>query len=274
MPVCIHAVIITSVLARHIKKMCSLYCVRFLNRFLSPLFPLFWSRSNFCRGVGDRHDRSYDAYMHSVSLSEDVMFLAGPVPYTISIHPHTLFFKSYSTNNPRLATFGAVCIIIFTSFLFIMYDYCVRQEIYSKEELLQAKRQFMRYVSHEVRTPLNSVSMGLTVLKEELEMFIRKHEEQRYLPEKDEMEGLVLQPPPVTEVNDCKVENDLSTMPVASNGISDNIIQQNCDVESGLQRDHNTTIESKQLSECVNLTSEIFRNTQSAVAILNDLLKL
>jgi len=33
---------------------------------------------------------------------------------------------------------------------------------------LEAKRQFVRFVSHEVRTPLNSVSMGLTLMKEEM----------------------------------------------------------------------------------------------------------
>ena len=41
--------------------------------------------------------------------------------------------------------------------------------ISTKQELSKAKRHFMRYVSHEVRTPLNSVCMGLHLMQEEIQ---------------------------------------------------------------------------------------------------------
>jgi signal transduction histidine kinase len=63
---------------------------------------------------------------------------------------------------------GAVCIIVFTSLLFFLYDFFVRQEFNEKRSVLEAKRQFVRYVSHEVRTPLNSVCMGLRLMQEEI----------------------------------------------------------------------------------------------------------
>ena len=50
------------------------------------------------------------------------------------------------------------------STLFFLYDRCVRKEFDARKELFDAKRQFVRFVSHEVRTPLNSVSMGLTLM--------------------------------------------------------------------------------------------------------------
>lgn len=39
-------------------------------------------------------------------------------------------------------------------------------------QMLQAKRRYMRFVSHEVRSPLNAVCMGVTLLKEEIEQGI------------------------------------------------------------------------------------------------------
>ncbi|KAL3940762.1 MAG: hypothetical protein SGARI_000848 [Bacillariaceae sp.] len=67
-----------------------------------------------------------------------------------------------------LATIGAVCIILVTSLMFLAYDLFVRREFNARKELLEAKRQFCRFVSHEVRTPLNSVYMGLKIMTEEL----------------------------------------------------------------------------------------------------------
>jgi len=59
--------------------------------------------------------------------------------------------------------------MIFTVLMFMAYDFLVRREFSAKHELLKAKRHFMRYVSHEVRTPLNSVCMGLNLMQEEIQ---------------------------------------------------------------------------------------------------------
>jgi signal transduction histidine kinase len=64
----------------------------------------------------------------------------------------------------------------------MLYDSFVRQDIQQKQALLKAKRQFVRFISHEVRTPLNAVSMGLQFLQDEIARFIgsqfSKHNEQ------------------------------------------------------------------------------------------------
>ena len=63
---------------------------------------------------------------------------------------------------------GALLIVLMTSMIFLTYDCTVRREFNEKQQLLNAKRMFMRYVSHEVRTPLNSVTIGLTLLEAEI----------------------------------------------------------------------------------------------------------
>eukprot|EP00536_Pseudo-nitzschia_multiseries_P006328 jgi/Psemu1/255303/estExt_Genewise1Plus.C_1330004 len=75
----------------------------------------------------------------------------------------------YRTKNPKFATIGAICVMFFTVLMFLAYDFLVRREFSAKAELLKAKRHFMRYVSHEVRTPLNSVCMGLNLMQEEIQ---------------------------------------------------------------------------------------------------------
>jgi signal transduction histidine kinase len=114
------------------------------------------------------HDKRFDRYRRTTSLTGTGIFSSSSASYTLTLYPNEDLFEVYSTNNPRVATMGAVCIIIFTSILFILYDFFVRQEFNEKRSVLEAKRKFVKFVSHEVRTPLNAVCMGLRLMEEEL----------------------------------------------------------------------------------------------------------
>jgi signal transduction histidine kinase len=103
-----------------------------------------------------------------VDLTPSELFGPTSSNYTLTLYPTQEFYHVYCTRNPQLASIGAVFIIVFTSILFLLYDLSVRREFHAKQELLDAKRKFVRFVSHEVRTPLNSVCMGLTLMKEEI----------------------------------------------------------------------------------------------------------
>ena len=85
-----------------------------------------------------------------------------------SLYPNEQFFDVYVTDGPTIASVAVMASVLFTILIFVLYDICVRREFNSKEELLTARRQFMRFVSHEVRTPLNAVSMGLDLMKSEI----------------------------------------------------------------------------------------------------------
>ena len=84
------------------------------------------------------------------------------------MYPNDGFSSVYETNNPTIATIGTVLIIVFTSMLFFIYDFFVRHEFQYKDSLSTARRKFVRFVSHEVRTPLNAVCLGLQLLEREL----------------------------------------------------------------------------------------------------------
>ena len=106
-------------------------------------------------GVGDLHDTSLDEHRKSIWLTDRDSFYSNSTGYVLSLYPTQAFFDSYETRNPLLATIGAVAIMFFTSLAFFLYDTFVRIEFHNKQAVLEAKRKFMRFVSHEVRTPLN-----------------------------------------------------------------------------------------------------------------------
>jgi signal transduction histidine kinase len=122
------------------------------------------------KGGGDWHDTRYNKYAKSTSLTgkPGAYFSNFSASYTLTLYPNEELFQVYSTQNPYVATIGVVFVIVFTSLLFFLYDFFVRQEFNEKRSVLEAKRLFVRFVSHEVRTPLNAACMGLRLLQEEI----------------------------------------------------------------------------------------------------------
>lgn len=113
-------------------------------------------------GSGRTFGNSYDSYRRSRSLtsSEDGEFVFGEantVQYTLFLYPTTDFFDSYQTNAHTYAVGATVSVMLLTSALFLLYDQFVRKEVLAKQRILDAKRIFVRYISHEMRTPLNCV---------------------------------------------------------------------------------------------------------------------
>ncbi len=97
-------------------------------------------------------------------------------PFTLRVYPRESSLEEFREGNDQtvyivlvLVLSVAVLTIAFTLLFFFLYDRLVRNEISSKISLLEAKRNFVRFVSHEVRTPLNTVSMGLTLIHQDLQ---------------------------------------------------------------------------------------------------------
>lgn len=89
-------------------------------------------------------------------------------PFTLTIYPSTHMEEKYRTTAPIFYSLGAALIFAFVAALFFAYDCLIRREFNAKHQLLEAKRHFMRFVSHEVRTAHNAVCLGLSVLEDEM----------------------------------------------------------------------------------------------------------
>jgi len=126
-------------------------------------------------GEGDLHDPDCDMYVESVELTdrESGLYSDSSFSFTLKLYMTNKFIETYTTNNPLWGTIITVFIMAFLTIIFSIYDWYVRGEFNFKNELLEAKRNFIRFVSHEVRTPLNAVCMGLMLMREELDKAMR-----------------------------------------------------------------------------------------------------
>jgi signal transduction histidine kinase len=123
----------------------------------------------------DFHDAAYDEYSHSFYPIDGANF-------KITIYPTKTYYKSYITSYPRDVCICAVFLIAFTACIVLLYSKFVKnREIRfveaaklafssaaSRDAVLLAKKSYVRYISHEMRTPLNSIFMGLKLLEIEL----------------------------------------------------------------------------------------------------------
>lgn len=122
-------------------------------------------------GRGDLHNRKFDRLGVTTKITSAELLGVTSASYSMTLYPSQQLYDVYTTKNPTVASLGCVLIIAFTSLMFLLYDILVRKEFHAKQDLLDAKRKFVRFVSHEVRTPLNSVCMGLTLLKDDIYAF-------------------------------------------------------------------------------------------------------
>jgi signal transduction histidine kinase len=131
---------------------------------------------------------------------------------------------------------GSLCIILVISLLFLLYDYFFRQVVCHKQAVLEAKRIFVRFISHELRTPMNTISIGSTLLQETLSKYTNQHATPNSMMDTEHVKG-----------------------PIGSN---DNP-NPNPDSLRYLQ---------DQLRDWSDITSDILVNANSAVNVLSDLL--
>ena len=123
-------------------------------------------------GEGDQHDNKFDSQIQSVILTnneEADLYSESSFQFVLELYPTEEFVAIYRSKNPLYGALLIAFVMIFLIAIFFLYDWYVRGEFTFKNELLEAKRNFIRFVSHEVRTPLNAVCMGLMLMREELE---------------------------------------------------------------------------------------------------------
>jgi hypothetical protein len=96
-------------------------------------------------GVGDRHDKQYDNLLIQSPLRDlnaysfrDSEYTGAPLdpycPFRLHVYPSNEMKDTYTSNNPTVFTVVAVMIFIFTSLVFLLYDFMVerRQKLVMK----------------------------------------------------------------------------------------------------------------------------------------------
>ena len=101
---------------------------------------------------GEIYDLTYESHKHTLELVDASLYSnttsGNPSSLVFSLYPNEQFFDVYVTDGPTIASVAVMASVLFTILIFVLYDICVRREFNSKEELLTARRQFMRFVSH------------------------------------------------------------------------------------------------------------------------------
>jgi signal transduction histidine kinase len=121
-------------------------------------------------GEGDFHEHSYDLLRHKVTIEG----FERNGENVFSMYPTKEFQQEYYKSN-RGEWFSlsiAIGTIVFATLLFVLYDATFRTlsaEKDIREQMVQnTKRLFVRFISHEMRTPLHTMHMGLKLLASEI----------------------------------------------------------------------------------------------------------
>ena len=107
-----------------------------------------------------------------VDETKEITYMVGEVVFFVL---HTaLFIKGNISSNflnagESFLIFYYVIIIMFSVFMTVLPGRLLRKMSEIKESVLRLKREFVRYVSHEIRSPLNVAYAGLEILKADLQ---------------------------------------------------------------------------------------------------------
>ena len=208
----------------------------------------------FDRGEGDLHDEAFARFGQTIPLNSPGIYSISSPNYTLSLYPTQDFFDVYATENPLGATVGAVCIVVLTACVFFLYDFFVRKEFHHKEAMDKAKRDFVRFISHEVRTPLNAVCMGLQLLQDESARLVTYTHKTN--------EGSPLATTPRNEVQEEET-TEMKSSDWQENQEAAALVKASVTPEDKLQ---------EKLAGISDLGKDILNNATSAVDVLNDML--
>ena len=114
---------------------------------------------------GDCHNTNYDKFKMVTEMVDPTLLSNGSMNYFVTCYPNDEFYEKYTTSNPIIAAIGTVAIILMTSVIFFLYDSFVRKEFNAKQNLFEAKRKFVRFVSHEGTYRYRAASLNIDLCR-------------------------------------------------------------------------------------------------------------
>lgn len=116
-------------------------------------------------GLGDLHDKRYDFSRRTIVVSP----YSGSTNYTLFVYSSDSFEEEYYTMGPTIACVISVLVVVVTSFIFIAYDALMNRRARESELVIQTRQQFVRFISHEIRTPINTIGLGMKFFAKQIE---------------------------------------------------------------------------------------------------------
>eukprot|EP01036_Dinobryon_divergens_P024874 gene24874-33364_t len=107
-----------------------------------------------------------------VEETKEITYMAGELFFYFC---HVALFstgnisQNFLNADENFLIFYYIIIILFSVFMTVLPGRLLREMSEIKESVLRLKREFVRYVSHEIRSPLNVAHAGLEILKADLE---------------------------------------------------------------------------------------------------------
>ena len=218
-------------------------------------------------GEGKLYDKKYEAQQVQIQMADPEIFRTEDVTNTtkkfiFSLTPNDDFYEVYETPGPIVAAIVVAASILLTMLVFFLYDLYVRREFNAKKNLLESRRQFMRFVSHEVRTPLNAVAMGLDLMLSEVGLALGFDSASSTRALHDFVE----------EDDDDGNVDGMSSRALLSKPTKSRDQEPQTESTRSVSIQKNVKISSKTAKSWVQLIQEVQGNAQGAVDILNDLL--
>ena len=128
---------------------------------------------------GSLFDPGYEEHRRLLNLS-----VLG-LDYELAIYPSKKMYGNYVNDTPRNMCIIVVLTISSTAFIVFLYGYLIKVRnarlqdrikhsfaaATARDAVLLSKKVYIRYMSHEMRTPLNVVHLGLRILERNLQRF-------------------------------------------------------------------------------------------------------
>eukprot|EP01036_Dinobryon_divergens_P022066 gene22066-30300_t len=263
--------------------------------FLVPVF--CWMTSSFqlhrARSV---NSTDYQQETHAAAIS-----VAYGLYITFEAIWQSVDYQKYSWTSEAEKTLvgNAVARIIFTIIVTVLPGRITRINAVLSTELMALKRVFVRYASHEIRSPLNIVHAGLEVLRSEFQDYVMNMAESKPLRTCEHLGSNEESPKAIAGSSLCEeapamkvgmaltesAETNVDTSRSNANNNNNSLVIAPTTTSSGLsischgngRFDVPVTrvgppVMSKAASSILELLDDIFQASDSSINILNDLL--
>ena len=212
--------------------------------------------------LGERDEGSDMALEGGISVSTQLSIgteLPTAVTYRLHFHPTQEFYDVHHTWIPVWACVVCNAITLSMAVLFLIYDWLVKRESVENKMLLDSKRVFVRFVSHEIRTPINTITLGLQLLEARLQSLDS---------------CLLYDGGGDTDVSpSCSVRHE-TTVSAAKQIQYD---EYNSPMSKAIHNERNSLRNSvptsrETVDECLDLVGELAESSKTAVVVLNELI--